>query len=98
MTTAPEVRIAAREFLPWMVAAPLLGVAAWMLDGIFIGATRSQDMRNMMIVSFVIYVVCVVALVPPYQNHGLWLAFNIAFVARGVTLGLRYPALERSAA
>ncbi len=98
MTTAPEVRIAAREFLPWMVAAPLLGVAAWMLDGIFIGATRSQDMRNMMIVSFVIYVVCVVALVPPYENHGLWLAFNIAFVARGVTLGLRYPALERSAA
>jgi MATE family multidrug resistance protein len=98
MTTAPEVRIAAREFLPWMVAAPLLGVAAWMLDGIFIGATRSQDMRNMMIVSFVFYVVCVVALVPPYQNHGLWLAFNIAFVARGVTLGLRYPALERSAA
>lgn len=97
MTTAPEVRIAAREFLPWMVPAPLLGVAAWMLDGIFIGATRSQDMRNMMIVSFVIYVVCVVALVPPYQNHGLWLAFNIAFVARGVTLGLRYPALERSA-
>jgi MATE family multidrug resistance protein len=98
MTTAPEVRIAAREFLPWMVAAPLLGVAAWMLDGIFIGATRSQDMRNMMIVSFVFYVVCVVALVPPYENHGLWLAFNIAFVARGVTLGLRYPALERSAA
>ncbi|MEY8883457.1 MATE family efflux transporter [Donghicola sp. XS_ASV15] len=98
MTTAPEVRIAAREFLPWMVAAPLLGVAAWMLDGIFIGATRSQDMRNMMIVSFMIYVVSVVALVPPYENHGLWLAFNIAFVARGVTLGLRYPALERSAA
>lgn len=97
MTTAPEVRIAAREFLPWMVAAPLLGVAAWMLDGIFIGATRSQDMRNMMIVSFVIYVVCVVALVPTYESHGLWLAFNIAFVARGVTLGLRYPALERSA-
>lgn len=97
MTTAPEVRTAAREFLPWMVAAPILGVAAWMLDGIFIGATRSQDMRNMMIISFAIYVVCVAALVPFFENHGLWLAFNIAFVARGITLGLRYPALERSA-
>ncbi len=97
MTTAPEVRTAAREFLPWMVAAPILGVTAWMLDGIFIGATRSQDMRNMMIISFAIYVVCVAALVPHFENHGLWLAFNIAFVARGITLGLRYPALERSA-
>lgn len=97
MTTSPEVRIAARAYLPWMVAAPLLGVAAWMLDGIFIGATRSKDMRNMMIISFAIYVGCVLALVPIFENHGLWLAFNIAFVARGITLGLRYPALERSA-
>lgn len=98
MTNAPDVRDAARGYLPWMIASPILGVAAWMFDGIFIGATRSQDMRNMMAISFVIYVVCVLTLVPTFQNHGLWLAFNISFVARGITLGLRYPALERSAA
>lgn len=98
MTTAPDVRDAARSYLPWMVASPILGIAAWMFDGIFIGATRSQDMRNMMAISFVIYVACVLTLVPTLQNHGLWLAFNISFVARGITLGLRYPALERSAA
>jgi MATE family multidrug resistance protein len=98
MTTAPEVRAVARDYLPWMIAAPVMGGAAWMLDGIFIGATRTADMRNMMAVSFAVYVVCVILLLPAFGNHGLWAALMIFFVARGVTLGLRYPALERDAA
>jgi len=96
MTTAPDVQSAARTYLPYMILAPLVGVAAFMLDGIFIGATRSRDMRNMMAVSFVVYVVAVLTLVPGLGNHGLWASMLIAFVVRGITLGLRYPALERS--
>jgi len=98
MTTADPVRAEARIYLPYMVAAPLIGCASWMLDGIFIGATRSRDMRNMMAVSFAVYVVCALALVPWLGNHGLWISLLVSFVARGVTLGLRYPALERAAA
>jgi MATE family multidrug resistance protein len=97
MTTAPLVRIEARVFLPYMIAAPLIGCASWMLDGIFIGATRSRDMRNMMAVSFVIYCACAAVLVPMLGNHGLWISLLVSFIARGVTLGLRYPALERAA-
>ncbi|MCR9125485.1 MAG: MATE family efflux transporter [Rhodobacteraceae bacterium] len=97
MTTAPDVRAAARVYLWYMVAAPVVGLAAWMLDGIFIGATRTRDMRNMMAVSFGVYVVAAAGLVPLLGNHGLWLAMLISFVARGVTLALRYPALERAA-
>ncbi|MDF1803452.1 MATE family efflux transporter [Thalassovita sp.] len=97
MTTSEPVRAAARGFLIYMVFAPLAGSASWMLDGIFIGATRARDMRNMMAVSFVIYVVALAALVPFLGNHGLWLALLLSFVARGVTLGLRYPALEAEA-
>ncbi len=95
MAKDPEVQAAARSFLPWMVAAPILGLASWMLDGIFIGATRSADMRNMMAVSFVIYVAAVLVLMPVFGNHGLWAALLVSFVSRGITLGLRYPALER---
>jgi multidrug resistance protein, MATE family len=97
MTTAEDVRAAARDYLPWMVAAPLLGLAPWMLDGIFIGATRTRDMRNMMAVSFAVYVGAVAVLLPLMGNHGLWAALLISFIARGVTLGLRYPALEAGA-
>lgn len=97
MAKAPEVQSEARIYLPYMVLTPLAGCAAFMLDGIFIGATRSRDMRNMMAVSFVIYVVCALLLVPSLGNHGLWLSLLISFVARGATLGVRYPALERAA-
>ncbi|MEM7472673.1 MAG: MATE family efflux transporter [Pseudomonadota bacterium] len=97
MAKAPEVQAEARVYLWWMVAAPLVGCAAWMLDGIFIGATRGRDMRNMMAVSFVIYWGAIWLLMPLMGNHGLWAALLISFVARGVTLGSKYPALERSA-
>jgi MATE family multidrug resistance protein len=97
MSTASEVRIEARIYLIYMVLTPLAGIAAWMLDGIFIGATRTRDMRNMMAISFVIYVIAAASLVPMLGNHGLWLALLISFVVRGLTLGLKYPALERLA-
>lgn len=97
MTTAPEVRAEARIYLSYMVLAPLVGCAAWMFDGIFIGATRTRDMRNMMVVSTVIYAGAALILVPPFGNHGLWVALLISFAARGITLGLKYPALEAAA-
>ncbi|NRB17189.1 MAG: MATE family efflux transporter [Rhodobacteraceae bacterium] len=98
MATSEEVREVARVYLPYMVLAPPLGWAAWMLDGIFIGATATRDMRNMMVVSFGIYAASVALLLPMLGNHGLWLALLISFVARGISLGLRYPALEARAA
>ena len=97
MTTAEPVRETARIYLSYMVLAPVLGVAPFMLDGIFIGATRTRDMRNMMALSLLTYAITAALLIPLFGNHGLWLALLISFVARAVTLGLRYPALERAA-
>ena len=97
MTTAPEVREVARIYLPYMVAAPVAGVAAWMLDGIFIGATRTKDMRNLMLVSAVIYFATVIPLMALFGNHGLWIGLLLNFIVRGATLGWKYPALEAEA-
>ena len=96
MARAPEVQAEARIYLPYMVAVPVLGVASWMLDGIFIGATRTADMRNMAVVSTGLFALAALLLVPAYGNHGLWWAFLFSFVARAVTLAARYPALERA--
>jgi MATE family multidrug resistance protein len=96
MAKNADVQEAARLYLPWMAAAPVLALASFMFDGIFIGATRTADMRNMMLVSALIYAAAAVMLVPVYGNHGLWMALLISFVARGLTLAARYPALERS--
>lgn len=97
LTTADDVRAEARSYLPWVAAAPVIGCAAWMLDGIFIGATRTREMRNMMAVSLGVYGLAAVVLVPSFGNHGLWAALMVSFVARGVTLGMLYPRVEAAA-
>lgn len=97
MTKDPEVQQTARIYLPWIVATPVLGLPSWMLDGIFIGATRTRDMRNMMAISVVVYFAAVSVLIPVWGAHGLWAALMIAYVTRAATLALRYPALERAA-
>ena len=96
LTTASDVRRAARDYLFYMALTPLLSAAPFMLDGIFIGATRTRDMRDMMVMSTVIYFAAVLILAPVFDNHGLWIALLISFAARGITLGWKYPALERS--
>lgn len=98
MTTSPEVRSTARLFLFWAALAPVLSVASYMLDGVFIGATWTRDMRVAMIQSVTLYVVSLLVLVPLFGNHGLWAALMVLNVARAATLALRYPRLEASVA
>ncbi len=96
LTGVAEVRAAARAVLPWMIVAPLVSVWSYQLDGIFIGATRSAEMRNAMIASLVVFVAAVTALKPVMGNHGLWLAFLVFMAARTATLGAYWPRIERS--
>ncbi len=91
LTTSPDVREIAREYLIWAALTPLLGVLAFQFDGIFIGATWSDDMRNMMLVSVAAYVAVWFLATPVLGNHGLWLALATFLVVRGVTLAARYP-------
>jgi MATE family multidrug resistance protein len=57
---------------------------------------KTKDMRNMMFVSLIFYVLALIILVPYFENVGLWLALLLSFVVRGVTLALRYPNLEKT--
>jgi MATE family multidrug resistance protein len=90
------VRSTAKTYLPWMVAMPLLSVWCFQLDGIFIGATRSREMRNGMILALLGDLVALWILVPLWGNHGLWLSMVIFVGLRGFTLGVWLPRIERS--
>lgn len=95
LTADAATRQTARHFLPWAAAAPLLGVWAFQLDGIFIGATRTAAMRNAMLVSLGIYLLAWWALLP-LGNPGLWWAFYVHYIARTGTLLYCLPALLRA--
>ncbi len=95
LTVNEEVRAMARTYLIWAALVPITGVMAYQLDGIFIGATRTADMRNMMLISLACYLLLWATLTPIFANHGLWAAIVIFLSLRALTLGLRYPALVR---
>ena len=96
LTDIHGVRTEANRYLPWVVALPLLAVWPFLLDGIFIGATRTVAMRNGMWAAFAGFIALTVVFVPLWQNHGLWLAFTLFMVLRALTLAVRFPALARS--
>jgi MATE family multidrug resistance protein len=95
MTVDAATRAAARVYLPWAAASPLLGVWAFQLDGIFIGATRTAEMRNAMLITVVIYLLSWWFL-KPFGNHGLWGALYVHYLARIGTLLAYYPGLVRA--
>lgn len=94
MSTAQDVRAEARIYLLWVVVAPAIGIASWMFDGIYVGATWTREMRQMMILSVLVYVIALAILLPSFGNHGLWAALMVLNLTRGLTLGWAYPRLE----
>ena len=86
ISTAEEVRATAVTFLPWAAFTALSGVLAFQMDGVFIGATWSRDMRNMMLLSLAVFVAALLALTAAFGNHGLWAALHLFLIARGLLL------------
>jgi multidrug resistance protein, MATE family len=95
MTASADVRLGARDYLWLVVLAPVLGVFAFAYDGIFIGATWARDMRNLMMLSLIIFIAAWLAL-RSFGNTGLWGALLVHYIARGGLQALRYPALLKA--
>ncbi len=80
----PVIR-AAEDYLFWILLIPLTGFAAFLWDGIYIGATASVHMRNAMILSSILFFGSYLIMNPLWGNNGLWLAFILYLFSRGVT-------------
>ncbi len=96
-TDIPEVRQTALTYLPYLAALPLIAVWSYLLDGLFIGATRAREMRNSMLLA-VGLTLPLGWLLQGLGNHGLWLAFLSFMLMRGICLGLLAQRLQRSGA
>ncbi|WP_349363417.1 MAG: MATE family efflux transporter [Roseitalea porphyridii] len=95
MTTAEGVRAEARVFLAWAAFTAVAGVLAFQMDGVYIGATWSVDMRNMMLLSLAVFIAAGYGLTPVFGNHGLWFALNLFLGLRGLTLLALLPSRAR---
>lgn len=96
LTTAADVRAVAYEYMPWAAITAVTGALAFLMDGVFIGATWSRDMRNMMLLAFAGYVAALSALVPLFGNHGLWAGLNLFLLFRGIFLLALVPRRARA--
>jgi multidrug resistance protein, MATE family len=95
MTTNPQVRETARQFLLFAALVPLAGVLAYAFDGIYVGATWAPDMRNLMLAALACYLASWWVL-QSAGNAGLWTALIVFLITRGLFQAVRYPALARA--
>lgn len=84
LTNKQEVIELAKTYIFWTILIPITGFAAFLWDGVFIGATASKEMRNAMIVSAVAFFVFYYLTIPWMGNNGLWLSFIMYLLLRGI--------------
>lgn len=84
LTSIDNLRISAREFLPWLIISPLISVWSFLYDGVYVGATRTREMMVIMVGSTVLVFLPIWFATSSLGNHGLWLAFTAFMLARGI--------------
>ena len=96
LTDDGQVRAASADYLPWAVAVPAFGVMAFLWDGVFIGMTLTRGMLVSSFVATLLFFALYLLLFPVLGNHGLWIAFMVYLLMRGViqTFWFRYVSKE----
>lgn len=94
LTTDPAVIESAMTYLPYCALAPVVGFAAYQLDGIFIGTTRTAAMRNAGVVAVILYIGAHYLIYPVLGAAGIWVAFLFYYFVRALTLIVAYPAIR----
>nr|WP_090805398.1 MATE family efflux transporter [Paraburkholderia tuberum] len=98
LTDQAAVRAAAETYLPWAALSPVISVWGFLLDGVFIGATRTRELMMSMTVSLAVFVAASSALLAWHGNHGLWIALLIFMATRGATLARYLPGVSHGIA
>ena len=86
MTDLPDIKNLSFSYSYWVVIIPFISCFCFQFDGIFIGASQTKELRNAMIVSVSIYIVCALFLTSSFGNSGLWISLCIFFALRALTL------------
>ena len=91
LTDLDYLRFLSYSFFIWIVIIPPLASFCYQYDGIFIGASQTKDMRNSMIISFLVFIYVSIILTKILNNHGLWLSLLVFMIMRSLTLRFCFP-------
>lgn len=94
VSTSPDVRAYARDYLVFAALTPFVGAVAFAFDGIYTGATWTRSMRDLMLLAFAAYAFVLLA-AGSLGNHALWIALLVFLSTRGLGQALLYPRLTR---
>ena len=85
----PDIIPMAQPYHIYLAAIPLITFTAFLWDGVYIGATAARAIRNTMLISAIgVFLPATLLLMPRFGNHGLWIAFLLFMVARGLSMTL----------
>jgi len=86
LTDLDYLRYLTFNYIIWVIIIPPVASLCYQLDGIFIGASQTVEMRNGMILSVIIFIISSRFLVGNFGNHGLWMALLLFMIMRSITL------------
>jgi MATE family multidrug resistance protein len=88
LTDIPEIIEVTLVYLPWITVMPVIAVWSYLYDGVFVGATRAREMRDIMLISSFLVFLPAWYMFRFLGNHGLWLALALFLASRGI--GMHY--------
>ena len=90
ITDIEILRFIAFQHILWVIIIPPVACFCYQLDGIFIGASQTKEIRNAMIISVTIYVGLSIFITRHLDNHGIWFSLLLFMILRSLTLGFYF--------
>ena len=96
ITDIEFLRYLSYKYLLWVIIIPPIASFCYQLDGIFIGATHTKEMRNSMIISVAIFIILSIYLVQELHNYGVWFSLIIFMILRSSTLHFSFKQIMKN--
>ena len=95
LTDIEILRFIAFNHILWVIIIPPIACFCYQLDGIFIGAAQTKEIRNAMIISVLVFILSSIYLTRYFGNHGVWFALLLFMILRSITLKFYFKNILR---
>ena len=95
ITDIEVLRFISYKHFIWIIIIPPFASFCYQLDGIFIGASQTKEIRNAMIVSVLSFIALSIYLTRYFGNHGLWFSLLLFMILRALTLQFYFKKILR---